>query len=167
MKDVIITPPDGYEIDEEKSTFECIKFRPKGNISYADIAEELFKGKRVYYVADDGKVDCDIMSSWGIVDKTNPMFAPTAEQLKKILALNKLLNVAYYFNNIEDADVIHDYRYELHGGSTNFKDERIVILEHSKPYSRDGVVYFKTEKSAEKAIRILGEDTVKQALYFV
>lgn len=27
-KQVIITPPEGYEIDRENSTFECIKFKP-------------------------------------------------------------------------------------------------------------------------------------------
>jgi len=27
-KEIKITPPDGYEIDKENSTFECIKFKP-------------------------------------------------------------------------------------------------------------------------------------------
>lgn len=27
-KEVKITPPEGYEVDKENSTFECIKFRP-------------------------------------------------------------------------------------------------------------------------------------------
>ena len=27
-KEIKITPPDGYEIDRENSTFECIKFKP-------------------------------------------------------------------------------------------------------------------------------------------
>lgn len=27
-KEIKITPPEGYEIDKENSTFECIKFRP-------------------------------------------------------------------------------------------------------------------------------------------
>lgn len=28
MKEVKITPPEGYEIDKENSTFDCIKFKP-------------------------------------------------------------------------------------------------------------------------------------------
>ena len=28
MKEVKITPPEGYEVDKENSTFECIKFKP-------------------------------------------------------------------------------------------------------------------------------------------
>lgn len=28
-KEIKITPPEGYEIDRENSTFECIKFKPK------------------------------------------------------------------------------------------------------------------------------------------
>ena len=27
-KEIKITPPNGYEVDKENSTFECIKFRP-------------------------------------------------------------------------------------------------------------------------------------------
>lgn len=27
-KEIRITPPDGYEIDKNKSTFDCIKFKP-------------------------------------------------------------------------------------------------------------------------------------------
>ena len=27
-KEIKITPPEGYEIDKEKSTFDCIKFKP-------------------------------------------------------------------------------------------------------------------------------------------
>lgn len=27
-KEIKITPPEGYEIDKENSTFDCIKFKP-------------------------------------------------------------------------------------------------------------------------------------------
>ena len=30
-KEIKITPPEGFEIDQENSTFECIKFKPIKN----------------------------------------------------------------------------------------------------------------------------------------
>ena len=43
-KEVKIQAPEGYEIDKENSTFECIKFKSiiKKNITYRDICEYLF-----------------------------------------------------------------------------------------------------------------------------
>ena len=38
-KEVKIEIPQGYEIDNEKSTLECIKFKPiKKDITYNDVA---------------------------------------------------------------------------------------------------------------------------------
>lgn len=37
-KEVKIQAPEGYEIDKENSTFECIKFKPiKRYITYGDV----------------------------------------------------------------------------------------------------------------------------------
>ena len=37
-KEVKIQVPDGYEIDKENSTFECIKFKPINRyITYGDV----------------------------------------------------------------------------------------------------------------------------------
>ena len=37
-KEVKIQAPEGYEIDKENSTFECIKFKPiKRYITYEDV----------------------------------------------------------------------------------------------------------------------------------
>ena len=33
-KELKIQVPEGYEIDKESSTFECIKFKPKKDITY-------------------------------------------------------------------------------------------------------------------------------------
>ena len=40
-KEVKIQVPEGYEIDKENSTFECIKFKRK-NISYEEILSVVF-----------------------------------------------------------------------------------------------------------------------------
>lgn len=42
-KELKIQAPEGYEIDKENSTLECIKFKPiKKNITYKDICNTLF-----------------------------------------------------------------------------------------------------------------------------
>ena len=41
-KEVKIQAPEGYEIDKENSTFECIKFKPINNPTYKDISNNLF-----------------------------------------------------------------------------------------------------------------------------
>ena len=41
-KELKIQAPEGYEIDKENSTFECIKFKSiKKNITYEDICNNL------------------------------------------------------------------------------------------------------------------------------
>ena len=37
MKELKIEVPKGYEIDKENSTFECIKFKPKGIKTWNDL----------------------------------------------------------------------------------------------------------------------------------
>lgn len=45
-KEIKITVPDGYEIDKENSTFECIKFKKKGmtcNTTYLRVVLDVLK----------------------------------------------------------------------------------------------------------------------------
>ena len=42
-KELKIQVPEGYEIDEENSTFECIKFKQIKDATYKDICSNLFK----------------------------------------------------------------------------------------------------------------------------
>ena len=53
-KELKIQIPNGYEIDEEKSTFKCIKFKPmKKNITYKDVSNKLFGDyEKIYYYLD-------------------------------------------------------------------------------------------------------------------
>lgn len=43
-KEIKITPPEGYEIDKESSTFECIKFKPIEKKRWRDNEEEYITG---------------------------------------------------------------------------------------------------------------------------
>ena len=51
IKEVKIQVPDGYEIDKENSTFECVKFKPiKKDITYDDICNNLFSEKTMVFL---------------------------------------------------------------------------------------------------------------------
>lgn len=145
-KEIKITIPTGYVIDEENSTFECIKFKKK-ELTYDDISESLFKDKRAHYVSTSGDI-CDLVALEHYSDLNN---GTSKKQLEKLLAINKLMNIAKYFNG--------DWE-------PKFKGERAYFIYRIKgkyyvnthcEYA-DAIVYFKSKKDAEQAIKILGQN---------
>ena len=93
-KEIKINVPEGYEIDKENSTFECIKFKPiKKELTYEDMAEELFSDIGFYIISNGGIIPFD--KTVGKDDKNN---ATNKNQLERLLALNQLLNIAEYYN---------------------------------------------------------------------
>lgn len=93
-KEFKVNIPEGYEIDTENSTFECIKFKPITNLTYEDIARSLFKDNPVYFINYDGDVAWternDVFS--------DPNNATNKKQLARLLAMNQLLNIVEYYN---------------------------------------------------------------------
>ena len=52
--------PEGYEIDRENSTFECIKFKYLNrNITYNDICNTLFADKDGFFITTNGNITAD------------------------------------------------------------------------------------------------------------
>lgn len=103
-KELKIQASEGYEIDKENSTFECIRFKPiKKNITYEDMCNSLFKTG--YYINNHGEIIYvrDYVDN-AKVDKNN---ATNKEQLKRILALNQLLNIAEYYNTLHPTCITH------------------------------------------------------------
>lgn len=95
-KEIKITIPEGYEIDKEKSTFECIKFKPITNLTYEDVARSLFKYGLAYYTNGHGVIiDAAVNTGSSVSDSNN---ATNQIQLARLLALNQLLNIAEYYN---------------------------------------------------------------------
>lgn len=95
-KEFKITIPEGYEIDKEKSTFECIKFKPITNPTYEDVARSLFKYGLAYYINGHGVImDAAVNTGSSVSDSNN---ATNQIQLARLLALNQLLNIAEYYN---------------------------------------------------------------------
>lgn len=94
-KELKIQAPEGYEIDAENSTFECIKFKPiKKDITYEDVCNSIFKTG--YYINNRSEIVRihDFINDVRI-DKNN---ATNKKQLERLLALNQLLNIAEYYN---------------------------------------------------------------------
>ena len=151
-----IEVPQGYEIDKEQSSFEKIVFKKvEEKLTYEKIAEKLFKYKEHYYTSDTGRImKTDI--GWHC-----PNVAPTEHQLQRLLALNKLMNVAYYLNDGWEPD-----------WNDNSQGKVFIYYNHSDKAFQTfidvgfncGGVYFKSEELAKQAIEILGEETIKLAL---
>lgn len=95
LKELKIQVPDGYEIDKENSTFDIIKFKPiKKYITYKDVCNILFKKFQGYLISGYGEIEDFSYES----DKFEPNSATNIKQLDRLLALNRLLNIAEYYN---------------------------------------------------------------------
>lgn len=94
-KELKIQAPEGYEIDRENSTFECIKFKLiKKNITYKDVCNKLFEHS-YYFINEHGFII--FYTGKNKFDANNAL---TSHQLKRLLALNQLLNIAEYYNRL-------------------------------------------------------------------
>lgn len=104
-KEIKIKVPEGYEIDKENSTFECIKLKPiKKELTYEDVAEELFHNI-CYYTNRHG----EIVTTIGLIATKDKNNAITKKQLYRLMALNQLFNIAEYYNrkNPKEEKKIH------------------------------------------------------------
>lgn len=108
-KELKVQVPEGYEIDKENSTFERIRFKPiKKDITYEDVCNTLFKNDTGYFIDQYGKVNFYNIGT-NRFDANN---APNGRQLKKLLALNQLLNIAEYYNKLHGNGVNSVIKYD-------------------------------------------------------
>lgn len=111
-KELKVQAPEGYEIDKENSTFECIKFKPiKKDITYEDICNKIFDEK-YYYIDSCGEIQWN--RTIYVKDINN---ATNKKQLKRMLALNQLLNIAEYYNRLHTKidkcyNILYDMRFK-------------------------------------------------------
>lgn len=153
-KEMKITPPEGYEIDKENSTFEKIIFKKvEEKLTYEKIIDKLFQDKNHYFI--DG---CGNIRKSSIGSKC-PNLAPTEKQLQILLAINKLMNVAYYLNDGWKPD----WRNTSESKYSIIFNGFIYTIENNVWANRGGVV-FKSMELAEQAIEILGKEVIKTAL---
>ena len=142
-KEVKIQAPEGYKIDKENSTFECIKFKPiKEYITYEDICNSIFETG--YYTNSYGKIVGSITYAANL--RTGKNNATNTKQLERILALNQLLNIAEYYNtlhtiNISNNTILYDY-----------VNQTYVTASVSTTYSRGIEVIFNRKEDAQEVI---------------
>lgn len=160
-KEVKIQVPEGYEIDKENSTLECIKFKPikKSLTYYEDVAEKLFLDINAYRIDGFGNIDGCLYHC-----KRNcfiPNICTSEKQAEKLIAINMLMNVAKYLNGDwkPDWDKPQEKKYYIKVDAYPYN----LKVDFNLCY-RDGNTYFKAEELAKQAIEILGEDTIKLAL---
>lgn len=150
--------PEGYKLDKERSTLDNLVFIEDINYNY--ISKKLFNNKIIYYITSDGYISQANPSSASshMIDKNN---CTSEKQAKKLLAINQLMNIAKYLNNgwKPNWDDDNEKKYTISLDRNNKKiNITWNVLVNKCP------VYFKTEELAQKAIDILGEETIKLAL---
>lgn len=147
-KELKIKAPKGYEIDKENSTFECIKFKPiQKYITYEDVCNTIFvNDNHPYFISDRGHIRKGLLPDWDDTILPERHVATNKKQLKKLLALNQLLNIAEYYNKV-------------HSDNTN--PYTIVYCKQTKKYNptfTDNVytygmsAFFNSEEDAQAVI---------------
>lgn len=159
MKNKLII--EGQEFELPQSLVDEIKERltPKvKKLTYEDIAEKLFTfGKECFWATERGTV----RSSTNCGEITDPNAATSKKQVEKLLAINKLMNVAKFLNGNWKINWI---------GISQIKYYLYLSVFHSNITiagicnMNDALVYFKSKELAQQAIDILGEDVIKLAL---
>jgi hypothetical protein len=157
---------DGKKIPMSEETAKSIieANHPEPN-SYKDICRELFKkGVKASYITSNLMSNIKEVVSSVFVTKPsnwnngNESLSPV--QLESLIARNKLINTAKYFNSLS-----------VDSGNKHYIAVGIAIgLIHTINYRSDGnhahtgVVLFNKKEDAEKAIDILGTEIIQLAL---
>lgn len=142
-KEVKIQVPEGCEIDKENSTFECIKFKPiKRYITYEDVCNSIFEAG--YFTNSYDEIRGSII--YATKFRTGKNNATNVKQLKRILALNQLLNIAEYYNKVH---TIHISNNTIMYDGVN---QIYVTSSTSTMYSRGIEVIFNRQEDAQAVI---------------
>jgi hypothetical protein len=147
---------DGVKIPMSDETAKSIldSQKPK-QLTYKDIAKELFLNKESYWTeGEDSLIANDIIRT----KEYTPNISKTKEQLESILALNKLCNVAKYLND----GWFPNYTSRSMNYWLQFYEGEVSVNYTSSVKS--GHCYFKSKEIAQKAVDILGEDSIRKAL---
>lgn len=139
MKELKINIPEGYEIDKEVSTFECIKFKP---INKVNIWEDI---KRINGVYINSLSDIAPISGKKSEDETDANIFIDEKHAKSALAMAQISQLMPYYGGPitdkewKDADKIK-YCIEKYLGS----------MEFTTAYCYSTLLGFHTEEQRDK-----------------
>lgn len=119
-------------------------------ITYADILKELYLGKTAYWVYDKS-IESGKQSSYNFEDAVN---CTSVAQAKRMVAFNKLQNIAKYLNG--------DWKPDFDGNHENWSITKTGddFLAMYTRYVNKASVYFKSKDIALEAIRLMGEESL-------
>lgn len=120
-------------------------------ITYDDICKELFLEKKTYWLSDK-KINYFYSDGVNFNDINN---STSEAQAKRIVAFNKLQNIAKYLNE--------GWKPDFTDGTQNWfiSEEHFGEYKAKFTYSGNyGVVFFKSKCLANEAIRLMGEDSL-------
>lgn len=120
-------------------------------ITYDDICKDLFYNKDTYYLAERNKISSWVMTSSNYKDFDN---CTSIAQVKRMIAFNKLQNIAKYLNNGWGPDFCN-------------LEKKWAIVKEGKNFSprysqttNDANIYFKSECLANEAICLMGGESL-------
>lgn len=111
-KEIKINVPDGYEIDKENSTFECIKFKPIAK-KWRDNKENIIKG---YYISSLSSINPTPSTTCSHYISENYNVFATKKQAKSALAMAQISQIMA--NDERFGGVVTDEEWEK--GTTRF-----------------------------------------------
>ena len=133
---------------DEKKTPDDKESKP---ITYDDICKDLFYNKDAYYLDESNKVSSWVMTSSNYNDFDN---CTSIAQAKRMIAFNKLMNIAKYLNG--------DWKpsFDRDDAKWNINKEGDTYIEmYTRTLNKSGV-YFKSQELTKEAIRLMGKDSL-------
>ena len=119
-------------------------------ITYDDVLKELYFKKLAYWIYDQN-IESGIQTDYNYDDAVN---CTSVAQTKRMVAFNKLQNIAKYLNG--------DWKPVFDGDHENWnicKDGDTFNAMYTITLNR-GSVYFKSEEAACEAVRLMGKDSL-------
>lgn len=119
-------------------------------ITYDDILKELYLDKITAWISQSKIYTTNV----GLTNYNDQNNCTTEAQAKRLLAFNKLMNIAKYLNG--------DWMPDFDGNNKNW----FIRIENGKYVARffkwfnNGSVYFKSEEAANRAILLMGENSL-------
>ena len=156
MKEIKITIPDNCELKQDGNTYTIVEKRKE--VTYEDVAKELFEENEGFYIDEIGNIEDMNGAGCRYSDLVN---CTSRRQAEKLLAINKLMNVAKYLNgdwqpNWNNANECKWFIY--------FSNVRGVLDIDYICSKLQQFIYFKSKDLTLQAIEILGKETIKLAL---